>query len=160
MLVPAILYKEEIQNNFKKYYYTDDMMFETGCMCNWLPDIPEDDEGYKHSYAIVDKEENLIGYIGYTIDWYSKSAYNFGLFSFDRGNPIIGYAINEVMETLIKKYHMHRIEWRMIGGNPVEKHYDKFCKLYNGRKIELKDVFKDREGNYHNDYIYEIILED
>ena len=37
MLVPAILYKEEIIKGMQKYFYTDDMMFETGCMDNWIP---------------------------------------------------------------------------------------------------------------------------
>ena len=61
------------------------------------------------------------------------------------------------MEKLVNVYNLHRIEWRMIGGNPIEKHYDKFCKKYNGKKHVLTDVFKDRYGNYHDDIIYEII---
>lgn len=32
MLVPAVLYKEQIKKEFQKYYYTIDMMYETGCM--------------------------------------------------------------------------------------------------------------------------------
>ena len=58
---------------------------------------------------------------------------------------------------LISQYHLHRVEWRMIGGNPAERAYDRFCKKYNGTKHILKDVMKDREGNYHDDIIYEII---
>ena len=46
----------------------------------------------------------------------------------------------------------------MVGGNPAEKHYDKFCKKYNGKKFIFTDCFKDRNGNYHNDIVYEIIL--
>ena len=45
----------------------------------------------------------------------------------------------------------------MVGGNPIKKHYDKFCKKYDGNILKLKDVFKDRNGKYHDDYIYEII---
>lgn len=30
MLKPAILYKNQITNGFQEYYYTDDMMYETG----------------------------------------------------------------------------------------------------------------------------------
>ena len=46
----------------------------------------------------------------------------------------------------------------MISGNPVEKHYDKFCEKYGGKKFILADAVKDRQGNYHNDVIYEIIF--
>lgn len=44
-----------------------------------------------------------------------------------------------------------------VGGNPVEKHYDKFCKLHNGKKHILKDSIRDKSGNYHDDIIYEIV---
>ena len=46
----------------------------------------------------------------------------------------------------------------MVGGNPVEKHYDKFCKKYHGKKFVLTDAIKDRYGKYHDDIIYEIIF--
>ena len=39
ILVPAILYKKEIIEGMQKYFYTDDMMFETGCMDNWTQNI-------------------------------------------------------------------------------------------------------------------------
>lgn len=32
MLVPAILYKDQIISEMQKYYYTDDMLYETGCI--------------------------------------------------------------------------------------------------------------------------------
>ena len=159
MLVPAILYKEEIAKNFKKYYYTDDMMYETGYLDNWNPEIHENPDACTYQYAIVDSNEKLIGYLAYTIDWYSSNAYSFGLISFDRGNPIIGRDLFNEMEKLIHEYKLHRIEWRVVSGNPVKKHYDKFCKKYNGKKFVLTDVFKDRYGNYHNDVIYEIIFD-
>ena len=98
MLVPAILYKDEIIKGMQKYFYTDDMMFETGCMDNWTPNITECPEGSQFQYAIVDNNEKLIGYLGYAVDWYASKAYNFGLFSFDRGNPLVGKVVFEKLE--------------------------------------------------------------
>lgn len=155
MLIPAILKKEEIEEHFKRYFYSDDMMYETGNLDNWIPGITEDNGSVQ--YAIVDEDGKLLGYFGYYIDWYTSSASRFGLFSFDRGNRIIGIDILKEMRKLIHKYKLHRIEWRMIGGNPVEKHYDRFCEKYRGRKIILHDATKDRYGKYHDDIIYEII---
>lgn len=80
-----------------------------------------------YQYAIVDKEK-VIGFLTYRIDIYSNNVYNFGLYSFDKGNYIIGKDLFTKMEELVKKYH--RLEWKMIAGNPVKKHYDKFCKKY------------------------------
>ena len=158
MLIPAILKKQEIENAFRKYYYSDEMMFETGSLDNWLPEISENPNGGRYQYAIVDNQAKLIGYIDYTIDWYSSCAHRFGLISFDKGNILIGKALKEIMDKLINEYHLHRIEWRMIGGNPVERSYDRFCFSNGGTKHILKDVFKDKYGKYHDDIIYEIIF--
>lgn len=58
---------------------------------------------------------------------------------------------------LLDDYKLHRIEWRMIGGNPVERSYDKFCNKFGGTKHVLRDAIKDKYGKYHDDIIYEII---
>lgn len=158
MLVPAIIKKNEILEAFKNYYYTEDMMYETGGLTNWLPNIQEETESGRFQYAIVNLDGKLLGYLDYHIDWYSSCASRFGLISFDRGNLIVGRDLYSELNKLIYEYKLHRIEWRMIGGNPVEKHYDKFCEKYNGTKHILKDAIKDKFGNYHNDIIYEIIL--
>lgn len=101
-------------------------------------------------------EDNIIDTSRWSIiDYYCSKAYNFGLLSFDRGNPVVGEELFNKMEELTKK--LRKIEWRMVGGNPVEKHYDKFCKKHGGNKHILKDSVRDSHGNYHDDIIYEII---
>jgi hypothetical protein len=157
MLKPAVLYKEEIQKELAKRNYTEDMIFFTGYLGNPFERIGEDNNGDVYQYAIVEKDK-LIGYFTYQVDWYSSCASRFGLFSFDRNNTTIGLDIYSELKKLINNYHIHRIEWHMISGNPVEKHYDKFCKKYNGKKFVLTDALKDRAGKYHNSVIYEIIL--
>lgn len=42
MLVPAILYKDEIRKKFMEYSYTEDMINYTGCLENSLPRIDEE----------------------------------------------------------------------------------------------------------------------
>lgn len=157
MLKPAILYKNEILTKIQEYNYTEDMIYYSGYLGNALPSIEENNNGNLYQYAIVDNNR-LIGYFAYTVNWYSSCIYNFGLFSFDRNNITIGLDIYRELKKLINDYHIHRIEWRMISGNPVEKHYDKFCKRYHGKKYVLTDVFKNRCGKYHNEVIYEIIF--
>ena len=156
-LKPAILYKDEIIKRSQELFYTDDLFFYNGYIGNAPINIVDADElGGIYQYAILDNEK-LIGYISFRIDWVSLSAYNFGLISFDKGNPVIGFAVRQIMNRIINEYHIHRIEFRCVGGNPVKKHYDKFCNHYNGRCLTLYDVSKDRTGNYHNEYLYEII---
>lgn len=157
MLKPAILYKDEIKKELLKYNYTEDMMYYTGYLGYSLPRIDEENNGNLYQYAIVENDK-LIGYFVYQVDWYTSSVSQFGLFSFERKNKIIGVDVYRELKSLINNYHIHRIEWRMISGNPVEKHYDKFCEKYNGKKFVLTDTIKDRCGKYHNSVIYEIIL--
>ena len=158
MLEPAILHKEEIINGLTKHIYEDEMTFYSGWNGYTLPEIPNEFDGYNYRYAILDAD-NVIGYFCYHYDTHSQCLSNFGLYSFDRGNPIIGKDILCEIRRIIKEYKPHLMEWRMVGGNSVEKHYDRFCKKYNGRKFVLTDVFKDIYGKYHNDVIYEIIFE-
>ena len=154
MLVPAILFKSEIEDGFRKMFYTNDMFFVDGGLDQWIPDISEKmDEGW-FQYAIVDREK-VIGYLGYYVNYYTSNVYKFGLISFEKGNPLIGKDLFEKMEELVSRFH--RVEWYMIGGNPVERSYDKFCERHNGTKHVLKDAVKDAEGNYRDSIIYEIV---
>ena len=158
MLRPAILYKEEIQSKFAEQFYSCDMMKYNGYLGSSIPNIDNDTYGDCYQYAIVDNGK-LIGYFTYMVDWYSSCAHCFGLFSFDRNNRTIGLDVYRELKKIINDYHIHRMEWRMVGGNPVEKHYDKFCQKYHGKKFVLTDAVKDRYGKYHDDVIYEIIFE-
>lgn len=154
MLVPAILYKEEIEKAFAKELYTENYFYYCGyAYCNSLTEIKAED--YIYQYAVLNSGGKLIGYLAYQIDANSDTVYNFGLYSFDKGNFTIGKDLFKKMEELVGKHR--RIEWRMIGGNPVKRHYDKFCKKYNGNVVRLHDVCRDDSGKYHDEYIYEII---
>jgi len=155
MLVPAVLYKNQIIKGMQRYFYTTDMMYETGCMENWTPNIFDCPDESQFQYAIVDKNKKLVGYLGYSVDWYASKAYNFGLFSFDRGNLQVPKDVFERLEELVNT--LHRVEWRAVGGNPACRGYDNFIKKHNGKKHILKDSIKDRIGNYHDDIIYEIV---
>lgn len=155
MLVPAILYKEQIEKRFQRYFYTIDMLYETGSLDNWMPNIVGCPSERLFQYAIVDKNEKLIGFLEYSVDWYASKAYNFGLFSFDRGNILAVADTLRELEKLVST--MHRVEWRAVSGNPACRGYDDFITRHNGKKHVLKDSIKDKNGNYHDDIIYEIV---
>jgi hypothetical protein len=154
MLVPALSYKDELEELFAQQLYTKDYFFYSGYpYCGDIPEISTEDNIF--NYAIVDGDDLLIGYLSYQIDLLSDTVDNFGLFSFDRGNPIIGIDLANKLEELIELHH--RVSWKMIEGNPVKRHYDKFIMKHNGNVAVLHDVTKDDMGIYHNEYIYEII---
>ena len=157
MLKPAICYKEQIENALKEYFYSDDMMYYIGGLDSYPIYIEDKGEYGRYQYAVVGNDNKLIGYIAYRLDRYSSCAYNFGAFSFDRGNPIMGKELYNILEKLVNT--VHRVEFRAISGNPAIKGYNKFLEkhLDIGIKHVLNDVFKDSNGNYHDDYIYEFV---
>ena len=155
MLKPAIMYKQEIEKEFMNHVYSNDFFLYSGYAgSNELPNIELKDNYYQ--WAIIDERtEKVIGYFAYYIDRENDTVSRFGLFSFDRGNIRIGRDVYEKMIELIE-FH-RRVEWRMIGGNPVQNSYDRLCKKYNGNRVHLHAVTKDENGKWHDEYIYEII---
>lgn len=155
MLKPAILYKEEIEKKFMETIYSDNFFLYAGYPgCHEAPNLEPSDENYR--YAIINPDtDEVIGYFAYHIDFTTDCVSNFGLFSFDPGNIRIGHDLYYKMKELADEHR--RIEWRMIGGNPVQRTYDKFCEKYNGNRVILHEVTKDEHGNWHDEYIYEIL---
>lgn len=157
MLKPAICYKAELEKALQEYFYTDDMMFYQGCVNSYLIEIADKGEGGHYQYAVVGEDDKLIGYIDYRIDYYSSCAYSFGAFSFDRGNPIMGKELFDLLENLVKQYH--RVEFRAVSGNPAVRGYDAFLQHHKdiGLKHVFRDEFRDLQGDYHDTYLYEFV---
>ena len=157
MLKPAICYKEAIENALKEYFYSDDMMFYQGCVNSYLIQIEDCGENGIYQYAVLGANGKLAGYIDYRIDYYSSCAYNFGAFSIDRGNPIMGKELFNLLEKLI--HDMHRVEFRAVSGKPAVKGYDRFLERHKdiGTKHVFKDAFRDLKGDYHDTYLYEFV---
>lgn len=157
MLKPAICYKAAIESALAEYFYSEDMMLYMACRESYLLNVGDSCEDDCYQYAVVTEAGKLIGYIGYRVDRYSSTATNFGAFSFDRGNPMMGKELFDLLERLLKKFH--RVSFEAVEGNRAVRGYDAFLKRHSdiGRKIMLRDVFKDADGNYHDIYIYEFI---
>lgn len=153
MLRPAILYKEELLKKFAEFIYEDEYFLYTGYIYGHeFPKIEPQDNVYQ--WAIVDKVK-LIGWFAYMVQPETDTVYNFGLYSFDKGNPIIGIDVFNKMEELVRNFR--RIEWRALSTNPVVKHYNKFCQKHGGNKVILHKVGKSPDGSYWDDIIYEIV---
>lgn len=170
MLKPALMYKEKIEKCFAEIMYSEDFFYYVGwAHCHYLPEIKPEDNRYQ--WAVVDgydkdiverfltgndeHQEKVIGYISYRVNPDVDSVSQFGVISFDKGNPIVGRDLYRIIKNLVKRYR--RIEWHMIGGNPIEHNYDRICAKFNGNKVVLHDVCKDNNGIFRDNVIYEIL---
>ena len=174
MLVPASIYKETIEYEFKKIQYTDKYLWYTGCIDNYDQEVKT--EGDKFAFAIVDAKKCLIGYISFRVDWYCSMAYNFSLIKFvdkeriltDRGivtynmTPLIASAIQKVIR-MVESFNLHRIDFRCVSGNPAEKNYWRISQKireqgkYDFNLIVFTDNIRDTHGKYHDTTVYEFI---
>lgn len=154
MLVPAISRKDELEKLFAEHLYDDNMFLYNGyAFCTEPPDLTPCDCCYR--WAIVSNINNrVIGYFAYMIDCRNDCVNNFGLYSFEP-NFTVGLDVYRKMKELVRTHR--RVEWRMIDGNPVQRHYDKFCARHGGRKVVLTYVIKSPTGGYLHEHIYEII---
>ena len=156
MLAPAILYKDQIEHEFAKRIYDPEYFFYTGYgHCHEVPTIAAKDGRY--DYAITDLNDNLIGFFSYSV-YDVASAENFGLYSFDKGNPLVTAQVYREMHRIVRS--CRRVTWKVISGNPVKRLYDRFCQRYNGKVHRFREVISDSKGVYHDEYIYEILKSD
>ena len=153
MLKPAAMYKDILMEKFTSILYTEDYYYYSGYPCAVLPKIYLEENIY--SYAIVDKNDNVIGFFTYQILDLTNTVHNFGLISFDKGNPIVGIDVYYKMKELLKFYH--KLEWNVVGDNPIRLMYDKFCARYNGFVHRIHDSTRNLKGELVDAFIYEII---
>lgn len=155
MLKPAILYKQELEKLFAEKIYTEDFFYYVGYPQYFeIPEIKVRENDYQ--WAILD-DDKVIGYFAYRIELYTDNVYSFGLISFDKGNIKLARDVYNKLKELINKHH--RVEWRAIQGNPAIRGYTRFCKKYNGCILTHRDSVKDIDGNYRNEYVFEVVKE-
>ena len=157
MLRPAQLYKEQLENKNIESWYKPENIYYHGGTGEYSFNIP-DNNAQVHSFASVDKNNNVIGYIGYCVDWSAMSADNFGMISFDKGNLEFVKDIYKVICDCFKVYHFNRISWYCYADNPAIRGYRNFIKRYGGRECGyFRQYIKLRDGKLHDSVCFEIL---
>lgn len=159
MLKPAQLYAEELQKKNYETWYDKRYMYYGGLgAC----DIElADNNCDKHQFVSVDKDNNVIGYISYKIDWCALNADNFGIISYDMGNFQFLRDCYQVVCDLFKKYHMNRVGWFAYVDNPAIRGYRNFVKKHGGKECAyLRQIAKLADGKLHDAVEFEILAEE
>lgn len=154
MLVPALLYKEEIEKKMTELMYSDDYYYYMGYGTHF-PQIDLQTRDCKWMWAIVNKDKKLLGYLCYELDLATDCIRNFGLMSFDKGNPVIGKEVFDKLKELIKNYY--RVEWCCVGDNPALDAYIRFCTKHKGYIHKLHSATVNTQGKLVDSFIFEIL---
>lgn len=160
MLKPAQLYSEELQKkNYETWYDQRYMYYHSG---TGAYDIQlADNNCEKHQFVSVDKDNNVIGYISYKIDWCALSADNFGIISYDMGNMEFLKDCYKVVCDLFEKYHMNRVGWFAFADNPAVRGYRNFINKHGGKECAyLRQISKLTDGKLHDAVEFEILAEE
>lgn len=153
MLVPALSRKEEVLQEFSKIIYDDKYFYYSGYRyCHGVPNISDADNWFQ--WASIGSRNQVIGFIAYNIDD-TEAACKFKIISFDEGNAVFIRDLSNILTELLTS--CRRLEWRCVSGNPIMKHYSKFCFDHKGNEVVLHDVCRDNHGNYCDEHIYEIV---
>lgn len=160
MLRPAQLYKDELQKKHATTWYDLDYMYWNGGTGDSQINIH--DNNYDcHQFVSVDNEDNVIGYITYSVDWGAMSADRFGIISFDKGNILFAKDVYTAICNLFEKYHMNRIQWFAFADNPAVRGYRNFIKRHGGVECaHCREVAKLMDGKLHDSISFEILAKE
>lgn len=160
MLKPAQLYQEKLQEENIKSWYKPENIYWNG----WYGDsqITIMENNYDgHQFVSVDKDDNVIGYIAYNVDWAAMSADRFGIISFNKGSIEFAKDLYKAICDLFNVYHMNRVAWCAFVDNPAVRGYRNFIKKHGGRECGYhRQKVKLMDGKLHDSVEFEILAEE
>lgn len=160
MLKPAQLYEEQLKMENIKAWYKPENMFYSGGPGDGGIDLPEDNYE-KHCFVSVDENDNVIGYISYSVDWAAMSADRLEIISYQKGNLDFVRDIYQAICDVFEVYHMNRLEWWCYADNPAIRGYRNFIKRYGGRECGYyRQIAKLQDGQLHDSVGFEILADE
>lgn len=159
MLDIALKYVDELKKLYintwhnEKYKYYNYRSF-------W--EMPKFDESTwdGHDFVSVNKNGEIIGAIGYSINRPTESVCGLGIINFTN-DPAFGKDVIRAIKDVFEKYNFRKLSCCVVIGNPIEKTYDKLIPRYGGRIIGIeKAETKLCDNKYYDVKRYEILRED
>ena len=160
MLKAAQLYREQLETKNIESWYKQENIYYHGGTGEYMMDVP-DNNADSHCFVSVDKDDNVIGYISYSVDWNAMSADNWGMISFDKGNLVFAKDLYQAICDCFEVYHLNRISWNCYADNPAIRGYRNFIKKHGGRECAyFRQYTKLKDGKLHDSVSFEILSEE
>ena len=160
MLKPAQLYQSELNHKIMDGWYDPkNLFFEIGpaySIIN-LDSHTLDD----HDFVSIDESGEVIGYVGYSVAWIPRSAYQLAIISFDKGNLLFLKDVYQAIYDCFYKHNMNRLEWTCYADNPAIRGYRKFIELCGGVECGYRrQCMMLPDGKLHDQVRFEILKEE
>lgn len=160
MLKSAQNYINQIHDKYSAHMYDIDYQWYFGYRGTELPGI-EDHTYNNWRFASVDENDNVIGYISYSLNQSANGCTNFAAMSFDRGNLEFVRDIKQSIDDIFLKYNFDRLDFSCISGNPVLRNYRHFVAKHGGREVgTYRKCSKLLDGKLYDSVLFEILKED
>lgn len=157
MLKTAQLYKEQLENKNIESWYKPENIYWNGGTGDSMIDLPDNNYD-QHCFVSVDKNDNIIGYITYSVNWDSMSADRFGIISYDKGNLEFVKDVYKAICDIFDVYHMNRISWFCFSDNPAIRGYRNFIKKHGGVECgHYRQIARLQDGRLHDSVVFEIL---
>lgn len=157
MLKPAQLYEEEFWKEIIKSWYRPENIYWNGGAGDSIPEPPDNNHD-SHNFVSVDKDDNIIGYIRYSVDWTAMSADRFGIISFRKNSLEFAKDLYKVVCDLFEIYHMNRVSWVAYEDNPAVRGYRNFIRKHGGRECgHYRQITRLQDGKLHDTVSFEIL---
>lgn len=114
-----------------------------------------------HDFVSLNKDGEIIGAIGYSINRPVESVCGLGIINFSDDMVTFGRDVMQAMKDIFEKYNFRKLSCCVVIGNPIEKTYDRLIPKYGGRIVGIeKDETKLCDNKYYDVKRYEILRED
>lgn len=133
MIKTAQLYENELKQKFLETWYDERYKYYSTDAGNYNEEMTDNSHNH-HSFVSIDKENNIIGFIGYEVNWEIKSALQLSIISFDFGNMTFISDVCNVIDDIFNKYNLNRLHFFCIYDNPALESYRTFIKRHGGRE--------------------------
>lgn len=158
MLKTAHLYAEELNRKNQEIWYDPEYFYYTGNPGDF--DLPNVCDNSRH-FVSVDKEDHVIGYIQYNINWSTLTVFRVSAVNYYKGNMIFVDDLYHALCDVFDKYHFNRLEWACVADNPAIRGYRAFIKRFGGRECGYfqRDTLL-QDGRLHDSVYFEILADE
>jgi RimJ/RimL family protein N-acetyltransferase len=160
MLDVAINHKERLLERFRGTWFKDKYKF-WNCTNYYEDESIEESTWQRHQFASVDADGEVIGYIGYRIDRPNELACCLNIVNFTENRAVFGMDAGQAIRDIFERFHIRKLTFSVVIGNPIERTYDRMIEKYGGRIVGIqKQQYRLIDGKYYDEKLYEIMSDD
>ncbi|MGU8921401.1 hypothetical protein ACV3UV_11890 [Clostridium perfringens] len=161
MLKFAKLYEDKLNLQYINCVNNPHFKYLIGNWSNFKIELG-DNNWNKFQFVSVDKNDNVIGYLGSNIDRTANYVWGLEFVNFTQNvNLTFSKDCKAFFDLIFKEYKFNKVNWTVFIGNPAEYIYDKLIKKYNGRIVGIyKEDYYTYDGELCDKKSYELMRKD